>query len=125
MEQIRSTACLVDLDVLIYSGYVFSRLKREHSAILELADAIISGPYVESRFTNLPWRGSSNQRLVLLTDRAVERFALAKVGERSLQVSADGGEVWITGIPRRGDLQRLEAILTTKGVVLEGVSWRA
>lgn len=125
LELLRSTSSLVDLDVLIYSGYVFSKLRRAHSEILKLTDALMSGPFVATKPTDLPWRGSSNQRLVLLTDRAVQRFSSAERDDRLLQISADAGRLWITGIPQYGDLQRLEEILADRGIGLGEVSWRA
>jgi anaerobic ribonucleoside-triphosphate reductase activating protein len=34
------------------------------------------------------------------------------------------GQVWMIGIPRRGDLQRLESALRDNGITLQEVSWR-
>jgi len=116
---------LRDVDVLVYSGYSQSRLKRGHSDILAMVDAVISGPFVQSRPTDLPWQGSANQQLVLLTDRAADRFGTSARTKPSLQISVDGGHLWITGVPRRGDLEQFEATLAARGVTLGEVSWRA
>ena len=57
--------------VITYTGYVFEELAiraEEDSAIKALlaeTDLLIDGPYVEAkRSLNLPWRGSTNQRLL-------------------------------------------------------------
>ena len=124
LNQLRRTPSLREADIFVYSGYSLTRLRRAHQPILALVDALMSGPYVASRPTALPWRGSSNQRLTLFTKRARERFESVSASP-ALQLSTDGGRLWITGIPRRGDLARLEDMLADRGVLLEDVSWRA
>jgi anaerobic ribonucleoside-triphosphate reductase activating protein len=123
IERLRREPALVGADILAYSGYTFSQLARRHGQILGSLDAVMSGPFVRSRPTALPWRGSSNQRLTLLTERAHDRFA-PPAAPPPLQVSADGEQLWITGIPRRGDLERLERALALRGVELKEPSWR-
>jgi anaerobic ribonucleoside-triphosphate reductase activating protein len=125
LASIRDHADLRDLDVLVYSGYPLSRLKRFHPSVLSLVDALISGPYVASRPTELPWRGSSNQRLTVLNIEATTKYAEAQRTGGQLQVSADGGQLWITGIPHGILLDELEASLQARGVRIEEVSWRS
>lgn len=120
---LRGRPRLADMDVLLYTGYAYSVASRRHKAVLALADAVISGPYVASRPSRHRWIGSGNQVLTLLTARAGERFT-EPVGPRQLQVSADGGRIWMTGIPGEGDLKRLQALLQERGVLLRDVSWR-
>jgi anaerobic ribonucleoside-triphosphate reductase activating protein len=124
LADLRSRPRLADKDVLLYTGYAYSAVSRRHQAVLALVDAIISGPYVSSRPSRHRWMGSGNQALTLLTERARERFA-EPAGPRQLQVSADGGKIWMTGIPDRGDLERLRALLEERGVLIGDVSWRA
>lgn len=53
-----------------YTGYTYEQvLASEHlSQILPHIDALVDGPYVESlRTVSLPFRGSSNQRIIELT----------------------------------------------------------
>lgn len=57
--------------IYIWSGYTYEELHRTSypkvKAILELADFLIDGPYVESlRDITLEMRGSSNQRIIAL-----------------------------------------------------------
>jgi anaerobic ribonucleoside-triphosphate reductase activating protein len=111
-------------DVLVYSGYTFGHLRRHHSDVLRLIDALMSGPYVEARPTDLPWRGSANQRLTLLSPAASVRYG--PIGDdvrRQLQVTVDRGAIWITGIPRPGELDVMRQRLLERGLELDGVSW--
>lgn len=122
LTDLRERACLADADILLYTGYARAVAARRHAGVLALVDAVISEPYVESRPSDHPWTGSGNQVLTLLTDRARERFT-EPAGTRQLQVSADGGRIWMTGVPGRGDMERLTALLHERGVLLEDVSW--
>ncbi len=125
LMELRADPRLDDADILVYSGYTLSYLLRRHLRILESVDALITGPYVRSRPTVLPWRGSANQRLSLLTERARIRYQPSDAEVPSLQVAVEDGNLWITGIPRREDIHRLEAALGTRGVQLGDVSWRS
>lgn len=130
-------------DILLYSGYVYTRLSRsaDWREILDMCDAVVAGPYVERlnlAGPRLLWRGSANQRIVALSPLGRERYARidddqqagAPHGEGSrIQVSVDEGpegrRVYYIGIPRRGDMERLEATLEHAGVRAGDVSWRA
>ncbi|WP_026413992.1 4Fe-4S single cluster domain-containing protein [Actinomadura oligospora] len=134
----------IPLDILIYSGYVYTRLSRSPAAreILNRCDAVITGPYVDrlnpegrhSSGGSLLWRGSANQRVVPLSDLGRQRYAEAagKVTNRDdtprMQVSVDEGpegrRVYYIGIPRRGDLDHLTSTLEQAGVRAGDVSWR-
>jgi anaerobic ribonucleoside-triphosphate reductase activating protein len=119
------------LDVLVYSGYAYSTLRRRRGAdaALDLCDAVITGPYVDRLNPGGRWRGSANQQLIVLTELGRERIGAedelttAQATPR-LQVADDGERTWLVGIPGRGDLARLETSLAERGVRLEGASWR-
>ena len=64
-----------DFDLLCYSGYTLSLLQKRHARLLTKLDALIPEPYIEAKPNEQAWRGSSNQRLVLLSDRGRERYA--------------------------------------------------
>lgn len=129
-------------DILVYSGYSYSRLSRsaESREILDLCDAVMAGPYVDRRNDGSPLRGSSNQRLVPLTDLGRERYGRlsgagadtvsddeAEAGPRmqvSVQDGPDGRHVYYIGIPGRGDMEQLNAALERAGIRAGDVSWR-
>jgi anaerobic ribonucleoside-triphosphate reductase activating protein len=115
------------LDILVYSGYSRAALGRRSgsTAALSLCDAIITGPYVDRLNPGGLWRGSANQRLVILSELGEARYGQAVAGqpEPRIQMSSDGDRLWLVGIPRRGDLDLLEQALDFRGIKLEETSW--
>ena len=115
------------VDFLAYSGYSLKRLSESHGALLELLDAVIVGPYQQRKPTRRIWRGSDNQTIVPLTPAGFERYQECVSLEPSnppIQVLVDHA-IWLIGVPRAGDMARLESMLEAAGVYLEGPSWRA
>lgn len=110
----------VDQDVLVFSGYPFEHIASHSSLVGGQIDALISDPYRVDMPQTLPLRGSDNQRLHQLTDLGRDRFsafqAPVTAGHRSLDVMFDtDGTVWLAGIPRPGDMDRLRDILGAQG----------
>lgn len=66
-------AALPDLSVMVYTGYRLEHLlatgTAEQHELLARVDILVDSPYVERWHGNLKWRGSSNQRVLRLTDR--------------------------------------------------------
>ena len=118
----------LDFDILCYSGYPLKTLERTHPKTLALLDAIVPEPYANALPLGPVWRGSSNQPLVLLSDRGRARYAkyvsMAADADKRMQVAVEGGRVWMIGIPERGDMARVEALCASRGLTLENVSWR-
>ncbi|MCX4237279.1 4Fe-4S single cluster domain-containing protein [Streptomyces ortus] len=117
-------------DLLVFSGYAWPRLRdgASYGPALTLCDAVVAGPYVARRNTGSPLRGSDNQQVVPLTPLGRERYgpeALDRYGQRRLQVTADGGDLRVIGIPRRADLARWQAASEAGGVTWEGTTWTA
>lgn len=128
VEWLRGSYCGDERDILLYSGYPLPVLRREHRAILECVDALISEPFDEEDGTGTPlrWRGSPNQVLTPLTPLGHARYAseLAAPSRGEIQVIVGDGGYWMVGVPRPGDLARLGDLLKGSGVKLEGVSWQ-
>lgn len=55
-----------DKNIWIWTGYTLEQLKEE--PVLELIDVLIDGKYDKNKPTDLPWRGSANQRLYRLVN---------------------------------------------------------
>jgi anaerobic ribonucleoside-triphosphate reductase activating protein len=114
-------------DVLVYTGYEWQYAWRKASGVLRLADAVITGPYEASRPTDLIWRGSAGQQLVPLTElgrQRYERYVDFETSRPPIQVGSDADGYWIVGVPRTGDLPRMERLLRDRGILLSDVSWR-
>lgn len=119
-ELLKAVRHLGGLDVLVYSGYSFEHLAEKLSQMPGLIDAIITDPFMVQSPQTLALRGSDNQRLHLLTDIGELRFKkyerLLAVDDRALDLMFDeDGSIWFAGIPRRGDLLRLQGLLSEQG----------
>ncbi len=119
----------LDFDILCYSGYPLKTLHNKHAAILALLDAVISEPFIESQEPVAVWRGSSNQLLLPLSNLGHQRFdefvskPLADT-DKKMQVAVEHGKIWMIGIPARGDMEKVEALCSSRGLSLQDVSWR-
>jgi anaerobic ribonucleoside-triphosphate reductase activating protein len=114
------------VDILCFSGNTFEHLQNFNSDILELLDVVVPGRFVESRPTNLIWRGSSNQELVLLSELGATRyaeFADYEPAKKPMQVAVDGDGIWWIGIPGRSDMDELTRRMAERGVFASGQSW--
>ncbi|MBO3750626.1 radical SAM protein [Streptosporangiaceae bacterium NEAU-GS5] len=119
--------CGRETDVIVYSGYELDELDETQLGALEHADVAITGRYEIAQPTELIWRGSANQRMILRTPlarRRYERYVDHRPERSPMQVAADGDAVWLIGVPRTGDLARLERRLRDQGLHLQDVSWR-
>jgi anaerobic ribonucleoside-triphosphate reductase activating protein len=108
------------VDVLVFSGYPIETLRRHLSAMDGLIDALVSDPYDIHATQTLALRGSDNQRLHFLTPLGERRLAAferqIRAGEAALDLMFDDdGTVWMAGIPRRGDMERLRQLLAAQG----------
>jgi anaerobic ribonucleoside-triphosphate reductase activating protein len=114
------------VDLLVYSGYGYSQLAAEHAEIVAGVDALITEPYRQhEEGTQLRWRGSPNQRLVMVSELGRRRFAEHEraPADTGLEIDADGGTVRLIGVPRPGDLARIEQGLRRRGIALDDRSW--
>jgi anaerobic ribonucleoside-triphosphate reductase activating protein len=111
---------------MVYSGYPLRRLREEHRSVLDVVDAVVPEPFVEQAGEGPLWTGSANQRIVPVSPLGEERFTddVVDAGESAprIQMAVDD-QVWMVGIPRRGDMDRLTVALAERGVVLHGASW--
>lgn len=114
-------------DILCFTGLDENSFHERCSWARDSIDAIITEPFRITEPTALLWRGSHNQRLVPLTTRGrliYRQYVEATASTPQMQFSVTDGQVWMVGIPGRGDMQRLETALRKDGVTLGGVSWR-
>lgn len=61
------------LSVVCFTGFTIEQLRSggdpEVSRLLSQVDVLIDGPYLREQSANLLWRGSSNQRVLFLSER--------------------------------------------------------
>lgn len=126
LDRLRSDGVFVG-DVLCYTGCEIAEFLDRCPWALGMVDAVITGRFHIELPTDLVWRGSANQQIIPLTDLGRRRYAQHSdriVASPQLQFTVTDQSVWMIGIPRRGDMQRLEAALRSDGVTLQETSWR-
>jgi anaerobic ribonucleoside-triphosphate reductase activating protein len=110
-------------DVLVFTGYPAAAGRRRAGPLWGLVDAAVAGPYRQAQPSAEPLVASANQELLALTALGRARYPLSDQTPRMQAVAADGDLVMV-GLPRPGDLDRIEAGLRRRGVFLGEVSWR-
>jgi anaerobic ribonucleoside-triphosphate reductase activating protein len=120
LDLLRELRARTAADVLVYSGHPIEAIAPWLAAAEGLIDVLISDPYAENAPQTLPLRGSDNQRLHLLTELGRRRFAAydrpSPIAERRFDIMFDAdGQVYLAGIPSRGDMARLRASLAAAG----------
>jgi anaerobic ribonucleoside-triphosphate reductase activating protein len=113
-----------DLGILCYTGYRLEYLQQHgnqhQQALLDRLDLLIDGLYVESLHGDLLWRGSTNQRLLPLSDRY--RQALKNLPDRSagLEIHTDpDGSFFVAGVPQQPNFRdQFASQMRDRGVTL-------
>jgi len=113
-------------DLLVYSGYPMRHIEKQYSAHLAFIDALVPEPFLHEKPTTKQYCGSDNQQIICLTPRARARYLSGEFVDSAsgIQVAVDKQGLWMIGIPRRGDLERMERECRKRGLILDGVSWR-
>lgn len=114
-----------DLGVTCYTGYRLEQLQQQgteaQKSLLNCIDLLVDGTYIESLHEDLLWRGSSNQRLLVLTDRYRQvLMQQLETGDRSagMEFGIDlAGAFYFTGVPaRKGFRAEFEARMQSRGI---------
>lgn len=107
LAELTRVARRAGLSVLVFTGYELRELtKPEHRALLDLADVVVTGRYVQGlRSTASPWRGSSNQAVHFLTRRYGPSDML-HAPQAEIHLDGDGA-LTVTGFPEDGLLRAL------------------
>jgi anaerobic ribonucleoside-triphosphate reductase activating protein len=94
-----------DINVIMFSGYYYENLlafpeSSPAQRLLKLVDVLIDGPYDEKLNNNLGLRGSSNQRIIHLTER-LRGYEFEKQF-RQTEIQISNGEIFFVGVPPVG-----------------------
>lgn len=91
-----------ELTVIIYTGYEYAELCEDeiHRRLIECADVIIDGKYIEALNDNRGIRGSSNQKVNMVTSRLIDYAEIMETGERKvMKIVEPDGKVTTIGVP--------------------------
>lgn len=118
-----------DIGVMCYTGHRLESLQQQGTEsqrqLLARVDLLVDGRYVREQHDDRLWRGSRNQRLLLLTRRyrteVMRRLANGDQSAGLTFVSGTNGEVWFTGVPAMAEFrQQFEAQMQARGIILRG-----
>ncbi|MDD2715802.1 MAG: 4Fe-4S single cluster domain-containing protein [Candidatus Wallbacteria bacterium] len=97
-------------DIMVYSGYEFSRLQKLYKKTVSLITTLIDGRFVSGDATRSVWKGSENQKMHIITRKKGLRerylaFRESETGKRSLQIVENSGKIFVVGIPDQKDAE--------------------
>ena len=89
------------MGVIVYTGYLYEELLKvpENQELLSNIDLLIDGPYIKELDDGKSLRGSSNQRVILLTDFYADAVCEYGTKERKTENFYHGIYVHEIGIP--------------------------
>ena len=129
--QAASVSALIDqvrqqrpLSAMSYSGWTLEEIQAQDNtaqhALLSRLDILVDGPYDQSQPTDLPWRGSKNQRVLYLTSRYEDKqdHVQPQGWNMEFSVNTDGAVNW-AGIPPPQFRQQFRDELRLIGIELE------
>lgn len=97
--------------VIIYTGFLREELDKNNNAgvqrLLQHADILIDGHYVQGLDDGKPYRGSSNQKIHLMTDRYKTIFDnyYNKTDKRNIEIDVEKDNVYMVGVPSKNGIE--------------------
>ncbi|MFN6501550.1 MAG: 4Fe-4S single cluster domain-containing protein [Nostoc sp. DedQUE01] len=115
-----------NLGVMCYTGYRLEHLQQQgtdaQKLLLNRIDLLVDGTYIESLHEDLLWRGSSNQRLLMLTQR-YQQILIQQLAQSDRSAGIEfgidvTGAFYFTGIPpRKGFRNEFTAKMQSRGII--------
>lgn len=106
-----------DLDIICFTGYRYQTLRYRPpnpgvTRLLSLVDVLIDGPYVQGLNDSRGLRGSTNQRIIHLTDRL--KYLPLESQTRQVELKVEDGALTLVGIPTPKVSAALKHLLNEK-----------
>ena len=89
-------------DILVYTGYTFDELLRKdelYNKILTSIGVLVDGRYIDQLNDNRSFRGSSNQKIIVINQNLKERYIDAEKWERKTQITVNDNFIQAIGLP--------------------------
>ena len=105
-----------DTGVIIYSGFTLDELRAKSDSAIEkllsLTDILIDGRYEKNLDDGIAYRGSSNQRIICLSER-YKKVSETYYGNfaRKTELRIDNGHIVLVGVPSESTLQAVRNII--------------
>lgn len=110
-ELIRLIRSQRDYGVIVYTGNTYEELLESNDSgvnkLLSQTDILIDGRYIEELDDGLPYRGSSNQRIIMISDRYKDCYEdyYLKGTKRNIEIKVTEKNVYLTGVPSKNGLE--------------------
>ena len=99
-----------DLDIMLYSGYLFEELVEKYGKeFFEQIDIFVDGEYIEDLNNNNMYRGSENQQVYFFTEK-YKKYSekILRIKNRNIQFELNGeNELFLIGIPPKGFYEKM------------------
>lgn len=89
-------------DILVYSGYTLEELKQQGDTVSQILlniGVLVDGRYNDELNDNKSFRGSSNQRIIVLNKSLEERYRGADDWDRKTQIVMNDNNIQAIGLP--------------------------
>lgn len=100
-----------DYGVIIYTGFLKEDLEKNNDIgvqrLLQHIDILIDGHYMQELDDGRPYRGSSNQKIHLVTDRYKSIFDDYYNGtdKRNIEIDIEKDNVYMVGVPSKNGIE--------------------
>lgn len=105
-------------DILVYTGYTIEELVTKKNSdinyILANIAVLIDGPFLESLVDDIPLRGSSNQRVLVLNNKFKRAYEDFLKQEKKVDIFYFEDETHFIGIPFKGYDELYKKLITMR-----------
>ena len=99
-------------DILVYTGYHFEQLKTMYRDIFQNIDVLIDGNFQSGNTSDYIWKGSDNQRLIVLSNNIQivshyndYQYTVDQNTPRLIELIKNNNSIVVIGIPRQEDVE--------------------
>lgn len=91
-------------DILVYTGYKYEHVREYFPNIIENIDVLVDGLYVDSLNNNIGYKGSSNQRCIVLNRKLEDKYKDFDIKKRQRQNFISDDVIVSVGIPTKKEI---------------------
>ncbi len=97
--------------VIVYTGFLREELENNKNddihRLLNLIDVLIDGKYIQDLDDGKPYRGSSNQKIHMMSDRYASVFSeyYSGANKRNIEIKVEKENVYMVGVPSRDGVE--------------------
>ena len=101
-------------DILLYTGYNYNKIITKFPNHLRFIDLLITEPFIITETNLKMWRGSDNQKIHVIKSKTnydeILLNELTYPSNRELQIVKENNNIFIVGIPKRGDIKKIHEL---------------